>query len=197
MRGYLSFVLVLVSLLLVLSLLEVREASDSSDLSKALSVERAYSVHMNVKECILEAARQGAWEGFAAYDASHDIRLCKHCLDAYCSPMPAASNRCDAVLCNRCFREDEARTEAEQQAHSRINLLRSHQFDSDFAVAIMDEEIEAFTKAEGAAKNGYVLDYLRFRQDLGIALGSGKLDVSAHAEIPRGVVIRYESTGNS
>jgi len=196
MRGYLSFVLVLVSLQLVFSLLDVKDASDSSDLSKALSVERAYSLHMNVKECILEAARQGAQEGFAVYDASHDIKLCKHCLDAYCSPIPSALNHCDPFLCNQCFREDEARAEAERYALSKIALLRSHQFDSDFRVIILNENVEVFTTADGTAKNGYALDYLRFREDLGIGLESAKFNLSADAEIPRGVVIEYESTGN-
>jgi len=197
MRGYLSFILVLVSLQLILSLLEVKEASDSADLSKALSVERAYSLHMNVKECIMESARQGAQEGFTAYDNSHDIKLCRHCPDAYCSPIPSASNHCDSLLCSQCFREEEARAEAEQYALSRIDLLRSHQFDFDFKVTILDVRIEVFTKADGMAKNGYALDYLRFREDLGIRLGSEKLDLSADAEIPRGVVVEYESTGNS
>ncbi len=196
MRGYLSFILVLVSLQLVFSLLEVKSASESTDLSKAISVERTYSVQMNVKECILEAARQGASEGFAAYDASHDIRLCRHCPDSYCSPVPAAPNRCDPLLCEQCFREGEARAEAERQALSMIDLLRTHQFDSDFLITIGGAELEAFTKADVTAKNSYALDYLRLRGDLSIRLESEKLGLSAVAKIPRGVVIEYESSGD-
>jgi hypothetical protein len=197
MRGYLSFILVLVSLQLVFSFLDVKSASESTDLSKALSVERTYSVHMNVKESVLEAARQGAREGFAAYDVSHDIRLCRHCPDAYCSVVPAAPNRCDLLLCEQCFREHEARAEAEKQALSTIGLLRSHQFDSDFWVTIGGAEIEAFTKTDVTAKNSYALDYLRLREDLPIRMESEKLGLSAAAKIPRGVVIEYESPGDS
>ena len=196
MRGYLSFILVLVSLQLVFSLLEIKSATDSFDLSKALSVERAYSVQMNVKECVLEAARQGAHEGFAVYDASHDIKFCRHCPDSYCSPVPEAPNRCDSALCSQCFREDDARAEAERHALSNMGMLLDHQFDSDFIVTIMDAKMEAFTKPGLTARNGYALGYLRFREDLGIGLESAKFNLSADAEIPRGVVIEYESTGN-
>ncbi len=196
MRGYLSFILALASLLLVFSLLEARAASHSADLSKAISVQRAYSAQMNMKECILEAARQGALEGFAAYDASHDTRLCRHCPDAYCSLLPTAPNHCDSHLCSRCFREYEARAEAERYAHSMINLLHSHQFDSDFSIEILGGRIEAFTKSDTAARNGYALDFLRFKESLGISMESAKLGLSADGEIPEGVTVTYESTGN-
>jgi hypothetical protein len=196
MRGYLSFVLVMVSLLLVFSLLDAREASLSTDLSKAISVERVYSLQMNVKECILEAARQGADEGFKAYDATHDIKKCIHCPDSFCSSNPRAKNRCDPGLCTQCFHEGEARGEAKKYAEARIGLLGIHDFDPDFTVTLWDAEVELLTQPDPTAKNGFSPDYTRFKKNLRISLVSDKLGISADARIPRGVVIYHEGAGN-
>lgn len=192
MRGYLSFVLVLLCLLILLSLLQAREASMHIDLSKAVMVERAYSISMNIKECVLEAARAGAADGFAAYDHSHDVRLCRHCADSYCSIIPIAVNRCDQALCSQCFREQEARAEAESGALSRMALLGPHAFDSDFSIGLSFPGLRAITRADVSGKNGYALDSLIFEDEVRISAESTKLGISAESKIPRGVVIAYE-----
>lgn len=188
MRAYISFVLVFLSLALLLSLLSMAQAADSVDLSKAVAVSRAYGVQMNVKESVVEAAGQGAREGFAAYDASHDVGLCRHCGDHFCDPLPSSPNFCSAQLCVACFREDEAREEAAGTAVSRTDALRGHAFDGDFSVALGTVDFEVFLKADGTAKNGYALDYGRFRKDVGMTLASGKLGVTAAGKIPAGTV---------
>jgi hypothetical protein len=193
MKGYLSFVLVFVSSLLILSLLSMSQAAGSVNLSKAVVVERTYGIQMNVKENLFEAARQGAMEGFADYDAAKDIRLCRHCPDHSCSPPadPPPPNICDASLCSRCFREDEARAEAEKGALSNISSLRSHVFDPDFEVQVGQPAFEVFLRSDPLARNGFALDFGRFRDPLGISVASKKLGISSRSEIPSGMVISY------
>lgn len=198
MRGYLSFVLVLASVVLVFTLLEINMVSKSFDLSKAISVERAYGLQMNVKESILESARQGARDGFNTYDFTHDIKLCKHCPDSFCLPPtpPLPTNYCDPLLCAQCFRESEARMESERYAVSNITTLGHHHFDSDFRVFISQPTLKAFTTNNSMAKNGFSLDYLIFDDDLRIDLVSDDFDLSAAAKIPEGVIINESTSYN-
>ena len=181
MRGYLSFVLVLLSLLLVFSLLELNFQEESQ---KAVIVERSYSVSMNVKECILETLRQGARKGFSDYDQSHDITLCKHC-------PPCAPQSCNMALCNQCFREQEARDQAESYALSNLDALRYHTFDSDFEVSVKDAEITVFLEAR-SAKNGLGFSMLRIDEDMVIDIKSEKFGTEGNAKVPRGMIV-YDS----
>lgn len=193
-QGYLSFIVVFASLVLIFSLLEVQAASGSIDLSKAVSVERAYGVQMNAKEAAIESVRHGALYGFTEYDNSHDINLCRHCPDSFCIPSvpPAAPpNYCDPLLCSRCFREPDARMAAEQHAIAGLDLLRNHQFDADFELQLGQPSIEAFTRAEPLSKNGFALGHVRFRSDLAMNASSPKLGLSAYGRLPGGMVIDY------
>ena len=61
---------------LLLSLVELNLNSKTHNLSNAINAERFYRVQMNVKEVIIEAARQGAREGFQMYDSTHQISAC-------------------------------------------------------------------------------------------------------------------------
>ena len=194
MRGYLSFVLVLASLILVFTLLELSLASNSVDLSKAISAERAYGVQMNVKESIIESAKQGALEGFNTYDSSHDLSLCKHCHDFFCAPQELLPppNVCDQSLCERCFRESDARIEAEKGAILRVVGLANHNFDNDFDIFISPAVIDSFTAADPASKNGFSLSSLRFKDDLHLRFISKKFGLSTNATVPEGFVISYE-----
>ncbi len=184
MRAYLSFVLVLLSLVLVFSLLELNLHSRSP---KALLVERSYSRSMNVKENVLESLRQGAEEGFADYDTHHELEKCIHC--PICHP-----DVCDPVKCMECFREHEAREQARQYALSRLDKLRSHVFDLDFEISIGDAEIDVFTYARPLAKNGFGLHSVRVRDDIVITIGSERFSLAGRAKIPGGVII--ESAGD-
>ena len=184
MRAYLSFVLVLLSLTLVFSLLELNLHSHSP---KALLVERSYSLSMNVKENILESLRQGAEEGFVDYNEKHELEKCIHC--PICHP-----DVCDPVRCMECFREHEAREQARLCALSRLDGLRGHVFDPDFDISIGDAEIDVFTYAQPLAKNGFGLHSVRIKKDITIRLGSEKFGMTGEARVPGGVSI--ESAGD-
>jgi hypothetical protein len=192
MRGYISFVLVFISVLLLLSLLKLHDASSSTDLSKAVAVERIYGVQMNVKESVIEAARQGALDGFVGYDAIHDINKCKHCPDSFCSPLPEAPNRCDTALCMACFREADARASATDKAISGVRSLNTHEFDSDFQVRIDDPSLEVFLEADPLAKNGFRLGSARFTKEFSVFVDSRKFAISSTAEMPKVVVARAD-----
>ncbi len=184
MRAYLSFVLVLLSLVLVFSLLELNLHARSS---KALLAERSYSLSMNVKENILESLRRGAEEGFADYDENHELEKCMHC--PICHP-----DVCDPVRCVGCFREHEAREQARHYALSRLERLRGHAFDPDFDISISDVDIEVFTYAQPLAKNGFGLHSVKIRDDIAIRLDSERFGMTGEARIPGGVMI--ESAGD-
>jgi hypothetical protein len=191
MRGYLSFVLAFVSILLILSLLEAQLVSRDFELSKAVAVQRAYSLQMNAKEVIFELAREGANEGFDGYDSSHDVSLCKHCPDHFCVP-GSLVNGCDALLCGRCFREDEARERAESGAKSKLARLSPDIFDPDFTLSMEEPSIEAYLGPEPLSPNGFRLSHIRFREDLQIMFGSEKFGISGTARVPRGCLIYAE-----
>jgi hypothetical protein len=188
MRGYLSFVLALLSLLVLLQLSQAQLSAQDFSLSKAITVQRAYSLQMNVKECMLASARQGAMEGFRHYDATHEVSLCKHCADHFCAPLSPV-NGCDPMLCSRCFREDEARAEARQEALGRLSGLRSHLFDTDFDLSIGQVRLSAHLNHSEVSKNGYSLSHIRFDDDAGISFASRVLGIRGEAGIPGGCVV--------
>ena len=183
MRGYLSFVLVFLSIVLVLSMLNLHIQNKSS---RALMIERTYSTSMNVKESIIESIDQGAMQGFQQYDLSHDVLLCRHCPDNYCSPEPMALNQCDPELCEQCFRADDAKTSAEYQALLNYEKLNFHDFDPDYDVSISKPELKVFLEQDPLSKNGYSYGSFRLDKDIGIILdGFGMV---SSAKIPRGVI---------
>ncbi len=184
MRGYLSFILVFIAVLLLLSLLRLHDASYSTDLSKAVAAERTYAVQMNAKESVIEAARQGALGGFSDYDATHDIRLCRHCPDSFCSAIPGSANQCDNTKCMACFREADARAGAIDRALSGVRSLNSHVFDSDFEVRIGDPAMEVFLEADPAAKNGFRLGSARFTKEFLVSVDSKKFAISSTTKMP-------------
>jgi len=71
MRGYLSFLLVLASASLILSLIEASEAPSKISFSRAIAAERAYQAQMNAKEMALEAIRDGGVRYFQEYNLTH------------------------------------------------------------------------------------------------------------------------------
>lgn len=193
MKGYLSFILVIASIFLFISLLLVFRSSSSVDLSKAIAVERAYGLGMNVKEAAFESVTEGAKDGFRTYDALHDVSLCKHCPDHFCVPPtpanPAPPNICDAMRCSGCFREAEARESAATRAITKIRLLKSHHFDPDFTISLDEPEVEVFLLVDQLSKNGFSLDYVRFKEPMYIHVDSSKFDVKSVTRIPKGWVV--------
>jgi hypothetical protein len=192
MKGYVSFLLASVSLLLLLSLIELRASSYGLDLSRAIAIERAYGDGMNVKEAILESVREGARAGFGSYDSSHDLEACLHCPDNFCSPplppAPPVPNACDAARCASCFRESEARAAAEAGAEAMASSLAFP--DGDFTSSPGKAEVEALLRHDGQGKNGFALDYAIFEEPLRITLSSERFGMSASSSIPRGMVVR-------
>ena len=185
MRGYISFVLVFVAAGILLSSYSL--LAPSPDLSRAVSVERAYGLQMNIKEAALESIRQGAIQGFSDYDEVHYLENCLNCPGA-CTP-PPSPNPCDVMLCAKCFREDEARASAIQGAQTQLGKLHDHQFDKAFATSISSPEIEVFLQADPLSNNGFSLSHSRLRSALEIMVESEGLEISAQSELPAGMVI--------
>jgi hypothetical protein len=110
MRGYLSFILVFASLILLLTLLQAFSRSVDSNLSKEIAMGRAYHIQLNVRDAVLEAAAQGARDGFLEYTVLH---VAEGDFD------PAA-----------------AREAARRKAYERMSALSKWTFDPDFDVKL-------------------------------------------------------------
>jgi len=103
-RGYVSFVLVLLSVLIILFLIDAHNSS-SFEFSKQIAIEKAYQTQMNVKETIFEAGLYGAKEGISSYLIEHrDVDL------------------------------QELRKAARKGAHERIKLLENHGYGNDVEI---------------------------------------------------------------
>jgi hypothetical protein len=179
MRAYLSFVLVLFSLVLLFSLLQSGGHARPGNVLN----ERAYLVLMNGKEAMLESLRQGAMRGFKDYDASHSLEACLHC-------PPCHPDLCEPVLCQHCFREREAAESARQGALTQAGLLDFHSFDDDFSLSFGQIEVQAFTRPEPLSLNGFAIDSVRVNQDIEIKISSAKFGLDGSGKIPGGVVVQ-------
>lgn len=189
MRGYVSFILVSASVLLLSSLILLHDSSGPVDLSQAVAAERAYGIQMNAKEAVMESVRSGAASGFLAYDSVHSLENCTHCIDHGCAVSdPPPPNYCDEILCGGCFRESDAREAAVISAEGRLAALRLHAFDGDFNVSVGGAGLEAFLAPDAAAKNGFALSGVRFRAPLPVTAASAKFGLSASGKIPEGTV---------
>lgn len=76
MRGYFSFLIVFAACLLLVSLVQFNVNSKYSNPAGSLWVERYYQAEMNIKEAIVEAAREGAVEGIIAYSEIYSSSGC-------------------------------------------------------------------------------------------------------------------------
>jgi hypothetical protein len=175
MQGYFSFILVFVSVILLLAL--IQNLTSQPDYSKALAIERAYALSMNVKETIIASAVQGAEDGFLEYDNSHDTKMCIHC-KGYCTYDRDFPNYCDDQLCSLCFKESEAREIASQFANLRLILLNYYEFDPDFSISISSPSVSSFLKPNSQSKNGFDLDRIQ-SNELSITLNSSFLSVNS------------------
>jgi hypothetical protein len=178
MRGYLSFVLVLFSLVLIISLLQFNSYTST----KHIVTERIYLVSMNAKEVSVELLRQGALKGFVLYDSTHSLESCMHC-------PPCHPEFCNPVKCQECFREDEARAAARDMALAHFSQLATYSFDSDFSVALGAADVQVFTKADSVSRNGFSLHSLRIMQDIPISISSEKFSTRGTAKIPGGLIV--------
>jgi outer membrane murein-binding lipoprotein Lpp len=193
MRGYLSFILVLLATSALLSAMLIAGSASSTDFSKAISAERAYLAQMDAKEAAMEAMRQGVRAGFSDYDKTHSTDNCRHCPGACMetvAPFPRPPNYCDTGLCGTCFRESEARAAAEAGAQERLSLLRTHRFYDDLGVSIGAADAEVLLRPAPEGKNGFALDSVRLRSAMQVNASSDALSINGYSELPRGMVIR-------
>ncbi len=158
-------------------------------------MERAYGLQMNAKEILIAAARRGCAEGFDSYDSTHESSLCIHCHDHLCEepspPNPLPWNRCDDVLCSRCFREREAREASEEGGLRELRALFSHVFDDEFSMSFGETSIEAQLEAREVSNNGFGLRAIRFKSPLMIGIRSEKHGISGTSRLPSGLVVQY------
>jgi len=118
LKGYFGFLIVFAAFALLLSLVEFNLNSKSHDLSSAITSEKLYSIQMNVKEVVIEAAREGAKEGFDNYAKDHTIYACA-----------------DPETVDRCFRVSEARISTESGALLKLlSVLGGANFDDSITV---------------------------------------------------------------
>jgi hypothetical protein len=190
MKGYLSFVLAFLCLMLIIALLSIVQASTQYDFSRAIAAQRAYGVGMNAKEAITEGIRNGARTGFEAYDATHLLVACMHCPDHFCA-IPPAPNFCNEELCSLCFREDGARKAAESGINDSLAALMVHGFDPDFNVSIIGGSPEVSLAPDLKRPGKYIPDSIRLRERMGISVACEKLGIWSETGIPAGMVVRY------
>ena len=189
-RGYVSFLLVLAGSALLISALQLLFASGSIDLSKAIIVERTDSVLTDMERSAKEALFQGAGTGFLAYDGSHSVSLCQHCIEDFCG-VPPSPNYCDPGLCGRCFRIDEAGSASESGAISAFGSLASHGFDPDFSTSFDMPSVRVSLVPENGTRNGFALSSLTVLSDLHVTAVSGRHGIEGASSIPRGTLIRH------
>lgn len=94
MRGYFTFLIVFAAFLLLISLAQFNSNAKTSNAGSAIWVERYYQVQMNAKEAVVEAAREGAKQGFSDYFSSLTIDCgLKKCVSE-CAKCSAVSPAC-------------------------------------------------------------------------------------------------------
>lgn len=190
MRGYLSFLLVLLGSLALAEMLAVYGAASTFDLSRPVAIERAYGLEMNAKETVIESVRAGAAAGFSEYDLAHDVRECIHCPDNACVPPnpadPLPPNYCDGERCSGCFRESEARAAALSGAEEMLRRLDAHDYDPDFRIGFGKVRMSAFLLPDPASRNGLRLSSLRFMDEFPLNISSDKFGLRREAGIPGG-----------
>jgi len=191
MEGYISFILVFISVLLLSSLVRLSYTAGSRDMSKSILAMRAYSLEMNGRESAAESLWQGAEAGFSEYDSTHSVAMCRHCPADFCA-LPPAPNYCDPGLCNLCFRADDAKSAAEIRAISSLGSLPAHDFDPDFKTIISTPIIRAVLEPANLSRNGFRLGAVILASDSDINASSKRFDISASTRIPLGSVISYD-----
>jgi len=190
MKGYISFLLVSVSALLLSSLIRLSYTAGCRDMSKSIMSERAYSLEMNGRESAAESLWQGAEAGFSEYDSRHSVAMCRHCLSDFCVLAPAP-NYCDPGLCDLCFRADDAKLAAETKASSSLAALQANDLDLDFRTMISTPLIRAVLEPANLSRNGFRLGAVILASDSDIDSSSKRFDISASTRIPSGTVISY------
>jgi len=130
LKGYFGFLVVFAAFALLLSLVEFNLNSKSHDLSSAITSEKLYGIQMNVKEVIIEAAREGAKEGFNNYvngpPSPHSVAACSD---------PKASACC-------CFSSRDAERDTVNGARTKLfSVLSDANFDDSVTVGFVPDPL--------------------------------------------------------
>ena len=120
MKGYVTFLLVLVSLSFIIIIIGASQKPYDISFSKAIAAERAYGVAMNSKEVAAEAMRQGGVEAFGIYELTHTAAEC------YVPPYFEANLFC--------YREEEVPIVVKAGAFIRLATLDKSAFDPDMEI---------------------------------------------------------------
>ncbi|MBI5227992.1 hypothetical protein HY988_05375 [Candidatus Micrarchaeota archaeon] len=200
MKGYISFALAFVSVLLLLSIVKLYSVSYDYNFHRAIEVERVVGLHENVQETSKELIRQGALVGFKDYDEKYDIKKCIYCIeDHICSPFPDPPPPvlCDPIKCRDCFRDYDAEAWSHDRAIKYFGKVKSpYNFDPDFSVDMGDPDIKVILDANGPyQRNGYRVNSIIFKTDFPIKIHSDKFNISSTSKIGEGVIL--ESSGNN
>ena len=140
MRGYFTFLIVFAAFLLLISLAQFNTNAKTSNLGPAIWVERYYQVQMNAKEAVVEAAREGAKEGFFQYSAE-----LTECAIAECAPKCGVTTVAAAGCFAGCvpseiagsYSSDCLQRKVNSVAAEKIKSLNNFEFDSEIAVEIV------------------------------------------------------------
>jgi len=140
MRGYFTFLIVFAAFLLVISLAQFNTNAKTSNLGPAIWVERYYQVQLNAKEAVVEAAREGAREGFFLYSAE-----LTECAIAKCTPECGATTIAAAGCFAGCvpseiagsYSGDCLQRKINSAAVEKIKSLNNIEFDSEIAVEVV------------------------------------------------------------
>ena len=93
MRGYVTFILVFSAVILLLLSIEALTYSDKTNLTQAIAFSRVSKIDLNVKESLIELARQGANSGLNAYIIKKQIEAAEKCIGLVACPPPEYDQR--------------------------------------------------------------------------------------------------------
>ncbi|MBI5222954.1 hypothetical protein HY990_00880 [Candidatus Micrarchaeota archaeon] len=199
MKGYFTWFLVLVCVLVILSGYALYAKSMQNVQSKQIFLLRSEHLAQNVVEASGELMRQEIKRNFTAYDESRFLVNCLACPSHYCLPYVPAyapdelkAKRCDERKCDLCFEPSVASSEAEKAGIQNFHQTDNYDWDSDYNISIEEPKIKVFLKIDPLAKNGYSLDYYEVTQDSLIRMSSEKFHFEANYTLPKGFALTYE-----
>lgn len=181
LRGYFTFLIVFAAFALLISLAELNLNSKTHNLSSAITTEKFYRIQMNVKEVIVESARQGAQQGFDAYAATHTEAACME------SPNHPA-----------CFKSRDAQESADNAALLKIEMVLASADFGDAAVVLNPGTNPVNSKVEPAPTlSGWRLASFELSKtsDMSFTVASEEQpSLSTTVKIPKITVSMDEST---
>ncbi len=137
MKGYISFILVFASIFLILTFITINLSSTDFNLARAVSAERTYQIQLNLKEAMIESAKQGAMNGFEKYSVLRSDEAClMYCVErGVC--LLSRPPTCNKPSCKQfCFKESDAEKAAEEAAVSNMARVKSAFSQDDVSIEL-------------------------------------------------------------